>query len=216
MLPYLALRGSRQTRPYAKRGLSPGTQKLLTLTEGERVRAGLHPGRDVVPCVTTLRPLPQEQRDLDQETARRYYRDAGQKCWLIRTDTDPSTTLLAYLAAAPAAARRTQTCLGRKDWRRFLMPSTPDVLIAMSFKANFPKAVRNRAHLRAVGGVYGVYNLSSAQADALVGGLDGIDIRGSVVAHSHGLRKIEIGQLNALLLRAFGLTEDANGPRSAT
>ena len=39
--------------PRAVRGLSPGTQRVLTLTEGERVRSGLTIGRDVVPCVTT-------------------------------------------------------------------------------------------------------------------------------------------------------------------
>jgi hypothetical protein len=85
------------------------------------------------------------------------------------------------------------------------MPAIPDVLISMSFKGKFPKAVRNRAQARAVGGVYGIYDLSAMQADQVVSGLGGLDISDGVVAHSNGLRKIEISQLNTLLIQAFGL-----------
>jgi hypothetical protein len=87
------------------------------------------------------------------------------------------------------------------------MPPTPDVLIAQSFKGEFPKGVRNIVRARAVGGVSGIYNVSDEQVATIVGGLDGEDLRGRVVAHSNGLRKIEINQLNSLLLRRFGLTD---------
>lgn len=189
--------------PRAVRGLSPGTQKVLTLTEGERVRSGLVIDHDVVPCVTTLRNLPSDLRILDKAAFHRFYRSPGQKCWLIRTDIAASDTLNAYLAAVPADQYQTATCLEREDWWRFRMPSVPSVLIAQSFKGEFPKGVRNDIGARSVGGVSGIYNVSEQQIDVIVGGLGGEDLRNRVVAHSNGLRKIEINQLNALLLDRF-------------
>ena len=203
VIPYLSRGATSTGGPHAKRGLSPGTQKVLTLTEGQRVRFGLQIGRDVVPCVTTLRHLPSGIRELDDRNFRQHYRSPGQKCWLIRTDTEPSPTLSAYLAAVPEVDHQTSTCLGREEWWRFAMPPVADVLISMSFKGKFPKAIRNLAAVRAVGGVYGIYNLSAAQAGDVTEGLGGIDIRNRVVAHSNGLHKIEVGQLNTLLAQAF-------------
>lgn len=190
--------------PRAKRGLSPGTQKVLTLTEGERVRAGLHIGRDVVPCVTSLRHFPNTVRDLDDVSFKTLYRTPNQKCWLIRTDTTPSSTLQAYLDAVPEDYYQTSTCLERTQWWKFAMPQIPDVLISMSFKERFPKTVRNSIGVRAVGGVYGIYNLSKLQVEQIVAGSETLDITDGIVAHSNGLRKIEIGQLNTLLSQLFG------------
>jgi hypothetical protein len=204
VIPYLPRGVTRTDSPHAKRGLSPGTQKVLTLTEGERVRSGLHIRRDVVPCVTTLRHLPRNMQDLDDESFRAQYRAPSQKCWLIRTDNEPSPILAAYLKSVPESEYQTSTCLEREEWWRFAMPPVPDVLISMSFKDKFPKAVRNQAKVRAVGGVYGIYKLSAAQAEMVTTGLGGLDIRKGVVAHSNGLRKIEISQLNTLLVEAFG------------
>lgn len=189
--------------PRAVRGLSPGTQKVLTLTEGERARSGLMIGRDVVPCITTLRVLPTDLRDLDAAAFKRFYREPGQKCWLIRTDVAPSSTLAAYLDAVSPADYQTATCLERETWWAFKMPPVPDVLIAQSFKGEFPKGVRNTIEARAVGGVSGIFNASEDQITTIVGGLDGEDLRDRVVAHANGLRKIEINQLNTLLLRRF-------------
>jgi len=189
--------------PRAIRGLSPGTQKVLTLTEGERARSGLAIGRDVVPCITTLRVLPGDLRDLDDAAFKRYFRTPGHKCWLIRTDVTPSATLAAYLNGVPPADYQTATCLERETWWAFKMPPVPEVLIAQSFKGEFPKGVRNAIGARAVGGVSGIYNASEEQITTIIGGLDGEDLRDRVVAHSNGLRKIEINQLNTLLLRRF-------------
>ena len=75
--------------------------------------------------------------------------------------------------------------------------------MAQSFKGRFPKSVRNVIKARAVGGVAGVFDLSSEQVEELVQGLGGIDISDGVVAHSNGLRKIEINQLNGLLSDRF-------------
>jgi hypothetical protein len=196
--------------PYAKRGLSPGTQKVLTLTEGERVRFGLKPSRDVVPCITSLRHLPSDIETLDVDILRLHYRTPGRKCWLIRTDSKLSKGLDAYLAAIPASEYQTSTCLDREDWWRFAMPDIPPVLISMSFSGGFLKAVRNLAGARAVGGVYGIYNLSLDNADDITKRLRRINIGGRVVAHANGLRKIEIGQLNTLLASMF-----ESGPKAA-
>lgn len=194
----------------AIRGLSPGTQKVLTLTEGERVRFGLQVGQDVVPCVTTLRHLPTDVKELSEATFRSFYRTPGQKCWLIRTDSECSRTLNAYLNAVPEEDYQTSTCLERKEWWKFNMPPVPALLMAMSFRGEFPKAVRNTIAARAVGGVCGIYNVADAQAEKLTSGLDGIDIRKRIVAHSNGLRKIEINQLNALLADTFA-AQPSNG-----
>lgn len=204
VIPYQRRSAIRANDPYARRGLSPGTQKVLTLSEGERVRSGLRIGRDVVPCVTTLRQLPNEVRDLEERNFKSYFRTLGQKSWLIRTDRNPSRELSAYLTAVPEASYQTSTCLEREQWWKFAMPAIPQVLIAMSFRGKFPKAVRNSAGVRAVGGVYGIYNLSASQVNRIISGFDGVDISQGVVAHSNGLRKIEISQLNTLLIRAFG------------
>lgn len=203
VLPYLSRSEIPKSGPRAVRGLSPGTQKVLTLTEGERVRSGLSIGKDVVPCVTTLRHLTTEVKELSKATFREYYRTSGQKCWLIRTDAEKSRELTAYLDAIPPEEYQTSTCLEREEWWRFNMPPVPSLLMAMSFKGAFPKAVRNTISARAVGGVCGVYNLSTAQISRLTTGLEGTDIRLRVVAHSNGFRKVEVNQLNALLKDAF-------------
>lgn len=192
-----------KSAPRAVRGLSPGTQKVLTLTEGERVRFGLEVGRDVVCCVTTLRQLPPETRELDDQAFRTFYRSAAQKCWLIRTDARPSRALRAYLDAVPPADYQTSTCLERDDWWKFSMPPVPALLMAQSFRNEFPKVVRNTLGARAVGGICGVFNVTDAQASRLITGLDGADIRERIVAHSNGLRKIEVNQINTLLSEAF-------------
>ena len=190
--------------PRAMRGLSPGTQKVLTLTEGERVRSGLGISRDVVPCVTSLRHLPASAQELNGATFRGHYRNPGRKCWLIRTDSDPSPELLAYLQAVPAERYQTATCRKRAQWWKFRMPPAPRVLIAQSFTGEYPKAVGNRLRARAVGGVCGVYNLHDDQIPRLVRALQGIGLRDRVVAYSNGFRKIEVNQLNTLLRQEFG------------
>jgi hypothetical protein len=75
--------------------------------------------------------------------------------------------------------------------------------MSQSFKGPFPKAVINVVRARAVGGVCGIYNVTRRQETCLANGLDAVDIRSRVVAHSNGLRKIEINQLNTLLNQAF-------------
>ena len=75
---------------FVRRGLSPGTQEVLTLTEGERVRSGLQIEVDVTPCVTSLRSVRSKTVTLTASVFRKQFRDEGMKCWLIRTDQPPS------------------------------------------------------------------------------------------------------------------------------
>ena len=126
---------------YARRGLSPGTQKVLTLTEGKRVHFGLRIGSDVVACVTSLRHIDLTQTVLSNEVFERQYRLAGRKCWLIRTDRKPSMRLQGYLSSVDPADYQTATCLGREDWWRFTMPHTPAILVASGFRGSRPKAL---------------------------------------------------------------------------
>lgn len=204
VLPYLRRSAPRTSTPRAIRGLSPGTQTVLTLTEGERVRNGLKIGRDVVPCITTLRLLPPEIDQLTDSVFDAFYRSPGAKCWLLRTDKAPSSVLQAYLEAVPASAYQTATCLEREAWWKFNMPPVPALFVSQSFKGRFPKAVQNPVNARAVGGVSGIYDVTDEQALQIVRGFDGLDITGRVVSHSNGLRKIEINQLNALFEEFFG------------
>ena len=199
VLDYMRPSALEPQAPRAKRGLSPGTQKVLVLTEGERVANGLTVDVDVAPCVTSLRPLPAGETVLDDETFACHYREAGQKCWLIRGDKPPSESLAAYLKAIPASCYQTRTCLERDVWWQFTVPDPPDVLIAQTFKSHFPKAVRNEIAAIAVGGVCGVYNLADEQAADLVSSLGGMDISDRVVSYANGLRKVEINQLNWIL-----------------
>ena len=204
VLPYKAKREIPIEAPVAKRGLSPGTQKVLTLSEGERVRNGLLIGRDVVPCVTTLRPLTNSVRDLSFTAFCRYYRDAGKKCWLIRTDVNPSFALQEYLSTVPPSAYQTSTCLKREVWWKFNMPLTPRLLFAQAFTGRFPKVVRNSVSARAVGGVCGIYNINEGNCSRIHSMLQGIDLRGRIVSHSNGFRKVEVNQINSLLADGFG------------
>ena len=203
VLPYIKKRTISSKIPRATRGLSPGTQKVLVLTEGERVSNGLHSKLDVTACVTSLRPLPSHVSALDELSFDEYYRKAGQKCWLIRTDNKISNRLAAYLESVPTDLYQTKTCLDRNIWWKFKMPDAPDVLIAQTFKQSFPKAVANAIGAIAVGGVCGIYNLSSSQSNELVSGLDGIDISDRIVSYANKQYKIEINQLNYFLKNRF-------------
>jgi hypothetical protein len=186
-------------KTFAKRGLSPGTQEVLTLTEGERVRAGLRIGSDVVPCVTSLRQVDADCNELTEDVFNRTFRRAGLKCWLIRTDREPSPRLLEYLANIPAAKYYTATCLARGCWWKFAMPTAPSILIASGFRGAFPKVVTNSVGARAVGAVCGIYGVSKPLRRKLPAALRSLDLSDRIVPHSNGLRKLEVNQLNTLV-----------------
>ncbi|MDP4024484.1 hypothetical protein Q8W71_17810 [Methylobacterium sp. NEAU 140] len=197
LIPFEPASGSDSAR--AMRGLSPGTQRIFTLTEPERARMGLLIGEDVVPCVTSLRLLPEATSDLDQDAFYRFFRASGQACWLIRSDASPSDRVLAYLSTFSKDDYATSTCLGRPVWWKFKMPATPSLLVATSFKGFRPKVCANSAGAKAVGGVAGIFGLDPDRRHRFMTMMAERDLSDRVVAHAKGLRKIEINQLNALL-----------------
>jgi hypothetical protein len=201
VLSYARRIDTQDERLCVRRGLSPGTQEVLTLTEGERVRSGLQVDVDVVPCVTSLRLVGTECPTLTRTVFQRVFRDAGMKCWLIRTDCVPSSSLRDYLKAIPKTKRDTRTCKLRDEWWKFPMPATPAIIVASGFRGRRPKAVFNAVGARAVGAVFGIYGLSDVRARQLVKHLSRIDLTGRVVSHSNGLRKIEPRQLHTLVVR---------------
>ncbi len=116
------------------RGLSPGTQQILTLTEGERARLGLKPDRDVLRCVTSLRKLPTDCSELDLQTFDAVYRSTGARCWLINPSGPTEGPLRAYLDSVDPASYATATCMEREVWWKFVMPGTPGALITASIR----------------------------------------------------------------------------------
>lgn len=183
----------------AKRGLSPGTQKVFVLTEGERVRYGLQRDHDVVPAVTTLRQVSTDTVKLTPRLFEQNYVMTGMRCWLVRTDCTPSRDLALYLDSIPKADRDTSTCNNREVWWKFTMPDIPDVLVSMGFRGQSPKCVLNDIGARAVGGVGGVYCKTKTTATTVAKGLRSAKLQSRLVSYSTGLLKLEINQLNTLL-----------------
>jgi hypothetical protein len=198
-----AIRYSKRDRDlhkiFARRGLSPGNQSALVLTEEQRLKHKLRIGRDVVRCITSLRPLPEGRMTLTPSAFKKYYVEKGAKCWLLRTRGKASNRLLKYLRTVPSEERNTATCRARNEWWRFSMPGVPSICIATCFRGAMPKSVINAAQVVAVGVVSGVYGLSSTRARKLVSELSGLDISARIIPHANGLRKLEVGQLSTIL-----------------
>lgn len=198
-LPY-AGRGSL----WARRGISPGNQKVFVLTEAERLRAKLTK-RDVLPAVTSLRPLPQSVATLSASAFRRYFVTAGQRCWLVRSQSKRLSKRLAqYLRAVPTAARNTATCTGRNVWYVYERPIRPRVLFQSCFTRRVPKTVRNDVRAVSVGTTYGIFSArkrAEAEWTRLTGYLSKYPFRDAVIPHARALRKVEVRQLNHVLGR---------------
>lgn len=184
---------------WALRGLSPGTQKVFTLTEGERNHFGLKM-TDVVPCVTTLREVPRSVRVLTRTAFKQHLVDAGARCWLIKSHAkNISPTLQAYLDAVPEKLRDTWTCRNQNPWFRFRPHPTPQILLGSGFTSYGPKILINTVGARAVGSVWGIHSAVALPRRKLQRHLLSIDVERRVVAHARQLKKIEVKQLNALL-----------------
>lgn len=184
--------------PRVTRGLSPGSQKIFMFTEAERARLGLKPGRDVIRCVSSMRPLGPEISDLTDEIFDEVFRKGGRRCWIINTRRRPSAGLTDYLDSIPSEERSTKTCLGRAVWWQFEMPNAPSVLVATSFKGDRPKFARNSVQAIAVGGVAGIIG-DADEIDLALQRLATTTLADRIVAHANGLYKVEINQLNTLI-----------------
>lgn len=79
------------------------------------------------------------------------------------------------------------------------MPDVPSVLFAQGFRGKTPKLAINAVRARAVGGVCGIYNLTSEAIDTLMVEIGKTDLRKYLVSYASGFYKLEINQINALL-----------------
>jgi hypothetical protein len=194
LLPYTG-RG----KIWAMRGLSPGTQEIFTLSEGERIHYGLHTS-DVYPCVTTLRNLPTNFSMLTSSAFHSRFVEAGLKCWLIRSESSRvSTRLRNYLDSVPPSKRATATCTGREPWYAYALPPIPDLLVSSGFVSRAPKTLINSVGAIPIGGVHGIHGAPLRSHRALQSYISTANLSGRVVAHSGKLRKLEIRQLNTVL-----------------
>lgn len=197
VLPYSV----RSDRVWARRGLSPGSQDIFTMTEGERIHAGLHRS-DVLPCVTTLRNIPRTLRQLTRQSFQKHFVAAGEKCWLIRSRQKPiGLRVRAYLDSIPADKRNTYTCLNQKPWHAYEWMPVPQLLFHCAFTAYGPKILVNSVRAQAIGSVYGVHSHNGISARTLQSSLLKFEFETRVVAHAKQLKKVEVKQLNAVLKR---------------
>jgi len=195
---------------WAMRGMSPGTQKVFTLTEGERIHAGLH-HEDVLPCITSLRDLPRDLTNLMPDVFHKRFVETGARCWLIKSHADPmSPRLRAYLDSVPASKRDTWTCSSRNLWYRYKLFPAPGLLIGTGFTEFGPKVLINSIQAHAVGSVCGLYADVKLSWKDLRNYLATIDFEKRVVSHAKILKKIEIRQFNAVL-NAYSGQENRHG-----
>lgn len=194
LLPYEA-RG----KIWAQRGMSPGSQRVFTLSEGERIHAGLTK-QDVWPCVTSLRGVPATLSLLTEAAFRKRFVDAGSKCWLIKSSEPKlSPRLLAYLSSVSEEVRATATCNARDLWYRYPLLPIPQLIVSTGFKTFGPKVLVNTFGVRPVGAVAGIYADFPVGATRLRQYLTSVNLEGRVVPHAKEFRKLEIRQLNAVL-----------------
>jgi hypothetical protein len=190
---------AKRGKVWGLRGMSPGSQKIFTLTEGERIHFGLKQ-TDVVPCVTTLKNVPPGLRILNKSSFRTHFVDAGARCWLIKSyATKRSDTLNAYLGSVPPAKRDNYTCRNQTPWFKFLPHPVPQLLFGSGFIKFGPKVLINAVGARAVGSVWGIHSAGKLRTRTLQEYLLGINFEQRVVPHARTLKKVEVKQLNAVL-----------------
>lgn len=208
-----ALEYEKRGRIWALRGLSPGSQRVFTLTEGDRVHSGLTK-RDVAPCVTTLKNFPRGIGALTQATFKKHFVDAGERCWLVKSyRTKRSPTLDGYLASVPKAKRDNYTCRNQKPWYNFLPHPIPQLLISSGFTKFGPKVLVNSVGACAVGSVFGIHGEGWLPLRCLQRHLLTIDFEKQVVPHAKTLKKVEVKQFNAVL-NDFAAQKGAHGRNS--
>lgn len=185
---------------WALRGLSPGTQKVFTLSEGERLHHGLKLS-DVIPCITSLRDVPQEITILNKAFYKKYFIKTGAKCWLIRSDrrNTISDSLKSYLSSIPKNERDTWTCNDRTPWYAYPPHPAPVILYSSGFTSFGPKFLINKIGAIAIGSVHGIHTSVRLNKKALREYLSVINFEKRVVAHSGVLKKVEVRQMNGIL-----------------
>lgn len=190
---------AKRGRVWALRGLSPGSQDIFTLTEGERLHNGLRLS-DVEPCITTLKHVPTETNVLSASSFKRLFIETGNKCWLIKCNRQKiSTRLKQYLESVPESARNNWTCRNQEPWYNFSPHPVPKILISSAFVRHGPKMLINQVGAYAIGTVCGIHADGPLDTRAMQLSLRQINMEQRVVPHAGRLKKVEVRQLNSVL-----------------
>ncbi|KAF0206376.1 MAG: site-specific [Gallionellaceae bacterium] len=193
------LQHSNRSEVWARRGISPGSQDIFTLTDGQRIHFGLTLD-DVIPCVTTLRHVPKSLRMLTSKTFNKYFVDEGKLCWLIKSNEHPiSDQLQAYLDSIPESDRQTYTCINQFPWYDYEKSAIPDLLIHSGFTSFGPKVLINSIGAQTVGSVFGIHTTRKNVLRSIQEYLLDIDFESQVVAQANSFKKIEVRQMNTIL-----------------
>jgi hypothetical protein len=79
------------------------------------------------------------------------------------------------------------------------MPEIPAVLVSSGFTRDRTKTVVNSVGARAVGSVCGIYGVATRKREGLAQAFRNVKLSDRIVAHSNGLRKLEINQINTII-----------------
>ncbi len=195
---YTLLKYANRGDIWAMRGLSPGTNKVFTLSEEERMSYKLHLN-DVSPCVTSLRSVPKNLCVLNNRSFKKHFIKSGKKCWLIRSDRRLSKRLHRYLEGISEEERDTSTCNNREIWYAYSCHPSPKILYSSGFTKFGPKFLINGIGAKAVGAVHGIHTNIMMGKVHLRNYLLKINFEKQVVPYSGMLKKIEVRQMNSIL-----------------
>lgn len=190
----------REKNMYSQRGLSPGKQNIFCLTEKERQKHNLKIGRDVLPCVVSLKPLAKKHKVLTKKLFEKLYVQNNQRCWLVNSQTLAiSKDLLRYFDEIPYEARNTWTCNNRDVWWKFHSVQAPTFLYASAFISHGPKVVINRIGAISVNSAPSIYTEIKVNLYKFLHYLKNYDFESRIVNHSGKLKRIEINQMNSVI-----------------
>ena len=187
-----------RSKIWALRGLSPGSQKIFCLTEGERIHFGLKPS-DVNPCITSFKEIPEDFLILNKNKFKKYFINSGKKCWLIKSNLKLSKRLELYLKNIPPEKRDTSTCKKQNPWYVYHPFPPPQVIYGSAFTKYRPKIFINDVNAITLGSVHGIHADQIYSKRKLVDYLKKINFEKQVVSHAGSLKKIEVRQMNGVL-----------------
>ena len=191
----------RNPQIYAQRGFSSGSQEYFTLTDKARKQNRISL-KDVVPCITTLKPLELGVDKLNKSVFRTFFVEKGYKCWLLKTNKRVlSKEVKRFLNTVPAGIRENWTCSNRSPWYSYKTPQQPEILYSSSFrKGRRPKIVINEIGARNISAVQGVYLRSAnLSKEHVLLRLKMVDFSVGTFPTINNLRKIEVNQMNSIL-----------------
>jgi len=192
---------------FAQRGLSPGGNAVFCLTEGERLHYGLKKEIDVIPCLVSLKRLPDSQRALNKRSFNKYFVQPGERCWLIKNTTEPSKALRGYLDSVPVERRSNYTCRRQTPWWKYNMPSIPDIVYNPGFVKRAPQFIDNQVGAVAVGSVFGIHNVRGISKLSLIDQLLAFEFRSRLISYAKILRRVEVNQMNTVINHIINRTE---------